>query len=56
MGLPRERALGAVRLSLGRWTTAADVDRAAAALVAAGQAALASRQPSVISGQPAASA
>jgi cysteine desulfurase len=41
MGLARERALGAVRLSLGRWSTPADVDRAAAALVAAGRAALA---------------
>jgi len=29
MGLDRDRALGAVRLSLGRWTTTADVDRAA---------------------------
>jgi cysteine desulfurase len=40
MGLSRRRALGAVRLSLGRWTTEAEVDRAAAALVAAGHAAL----------------
>ncbi|MEU8206428.1 cysteine desulfurase family protein [Streptosporangium sp. NPDC049046] len=35
MGLDRERALSAIRLSLGRWTTEADVDRAAALLVAA---------------------
>ena len=28
MGLDRDRALGALRLSLGRWTTADDVDRA----------------------------
>jgi cysteine desulfurase len=26
MGADRERALGAVRLSLGRWTTTEDVD------------------------------
>ncbi len=35
MGLAAEEALGAIRLSLGRGTTEADVDRAAAALVAA---------------------
>jgi cysteine desulfurase len=35
MGLPRERALGAVRLSLGRWTTPDDVDRAVDLLSAA---------------------
>jgi cysteine desulfurase len=29
MGLDRDRALAAVRLSLGRWTTTADIDRAA---------------------------
>jgi len=29
MGLPAERSLAALRLSLGRWTTAEDVDRAA---------------------------
>jgi len=40
MGLSRARSLGAVRLSLGRGTTEADVDRAAAALVAAGRALL----------------
>jgi cysteine desulfurase len=51
MGLSRARALGAVRLSLGRWTTAADADRAAAALVAAGRAALDSAQRSAVSGQ-----
>jgi cysteine desulfurase len=28
MGLDRDRALGAIRLSLGRWTTAGDVDQA----------------------------
>jgi cysteine desulfurase len=38
MGLSRARALGAVRLSLGRWTTEADVDRAAGALIGAGRA------------------
>lgn len=32
MGLARERALGAVRLSLGRFTTASEVERAAADL------------------------
>jgi cysteine desulfurase len=35
MGLNRDRALGAVRLSAGRWTTAGDVDRAADLLTAA---------------------
>lgn len=35
MGLPPERALGAVRLSLGRWTTEDDIRRAAQALTAA---------------------
>jgi cysteine desulfurase len=29
MGLDRENALGAIRLSLGRWTTTSDVDQAA---------------------------
>jgi cysteine sulfinate desulfinase/cysteine desulfurase-like protein/MFS family permease len=33
MGLNRDRALGALRLSLGRWTTRTDVDQAAAALI-----------------------
>jgi cysteine desulfurase len=33
MGISREQALGAVRLSLGRWTTEAQVEQAAAALV-----------------------
>ncbi|GAC1464128.1 MAG: cysteine desulfurase family protein [Chloroflexota bacterium] len=33
MGLSRERARGAVRLSLGRWTMRCDVERAASALV-----------------------
>ena len=32
MGIPREQALGALRLSLGRWTTEANVDRTAEAL------------------------
>jgi cysteine desulfurase len=32
MGMSDERALGALRLSLGRWTTPDDVDRAVAAL------------------------
>jgi selenocysteine lyase/cysteine desulfurase len=32
MGVTRSRALGAVRFSLGRFTTATDVDRAADAL------------------------
>ncbi|MCS0602730.1 cysteine desulfurase [Streptomyces sp. LP11] len=35
MGLDKVRALAAVRLSLGRWTTEAEVDRAAGLLVAA---------------------
>lgn len=35
MGLDDARGLGALRLSLGRWTTRADIDRAAAHLVAA---------------------
>ncbi|MHB0877101.1 MAG: cysteine desulfurase family protein [Anaerolineae bacterium] len=35
MGISRERALGAVRLSLGRYTTTEEVDRAAASLVRA---------------------
>ncbi|MCG0239496.1 MAG: cysteine desulfurase [Firmicutes bacterium] len=35
MGLPDEVALGAVRLSLGRWTTETEVDRAAALLAEA---------------------
>lgn len=34
MGYPVERALGAVRLSLGRWTTREDIGRAADLLVA----------------------
>jgi cysteine desulfurase len=35
MGIPAAEALGAIRLSLGRGTTAAEVDRAAELLVAA---------------------
>jgi cysteine desulfurase len=42
MGLDAQRALGAVRLSLGYDTTAADVDTAAAALLASSSTALAS--------------
>lgn len=34
MGVSRLRALGAIRLSLGRWTTEADIEQAAAALIA----------------------
>ncbi len=37
MGVPHDRALGAIRLSLGRWTTAADVDRAADVLAETAQ-------------------
>lgn len=40
MGLSPARGLAALRLSLGRWTTRDDVDRAAAQLVAAAEAAL----------------
>jgi cysteine desulfurase len=36
MGLDTLRALGALRLSLGRWSTPHDVDIAASALVASG--------------------
>lgn len=35
MGLPAARALGAVRLTLGRWTTEAEIHQAAQALIAA---------------------
>jgi cysteine desulfurase len=35
MGIDRDGALSAVRLSLGRWTTGPDIDRAADVLVAA---------------------
>ena len=35
MGLPPEEALGSVRLSVGRYTTAEEVDAAAAALIRA---------------------
>jgi hypothetical protein len=37
MGVDRDRALGAVRLSLGRWTKTADIDRAADLLLAVAQ-------------------
>jgi cysteine sulfinate desulfinase/cysteine desulfurase-like protein len=33
MGVPNERARGALRLTLGRTTTAEDVDRATTAIV-----------------------
>jgi cysteine desulfurase len=33
MGIPRERALGAIRLSLGKFTTESEVERAASALI-----------------------
>lgn len=33
MGIPRERALGALRLTLGRWSTEEDIARAASLLV-----------------------
>jgi cysteine desulfurase len=45
MGFDSARAAGAVRLSVGRYTTAADVDRAAAALVAAWQAGIGAESP-----------
>ena len=35
MGIPRSQALGAVRLSLGRWTTETQIDEAADALIKA---------------------
>jgi cysteine desulfurase len=35
MGIDADRALGALRLSLGRWTTAAEIDRAADLIVSA---------------------
>lgn len=38
MGLDRDRALSALRLSLGRWSTRAEVDRAASALITAANA------------------
>jgi cysteine desulfurase len=37
MGLPADRALAAVRLSLGRWTTESDLDRTAKLLATAAQ-------------------
>lgn len=46
IGLPAERALGALRLSLGRWTTPRDVDRAAD-LLAEGYAAATALSPSL---------
>jgi cysteine desulfurase len=44
LGLPRDQALGAVRLSLGRHTTESEITVAAAALVTAWQ--LLSAEPS----------
>jgi cysteine desulfurase len=35
MGLPPSRGLSALRLTIGRWTTAADIDRASDDLVRA---------------------
>jgi cysteine desulfurase len=35
MGLPLDRATGAIRLSLGRWTSESDIDRAACSLAEA---------------------
>jgi cysteine desulfurase len=52
MGLDAQRALGAVRLSLGNDTTAADVDAAATALAASSSMALTSRR-AARSGDPA---
>jgi cysteine desulfurase len=43
LGLDAQRALGAVRLSLGHDTTAVDVDMAATALAASSATALAPR-------------
>ncbi|WP_433408050.1 cysteine desulfurase family protein [Saccharomonospora azurea] len=40
MGLPAERSLAALRLSLGRWSTEEDVDRAAELITAAGHGAV----------------
>lgn len=40
MGIPPSRALGAIRLSIGRWTTEAEIDRAVELLLAAARAAL----------------
>jgi cysteine sulfinate desulfinase/cysteine desulfurase-like protein len=37
MGIDRDRAPSAVPLSLGRWTTDADIDRASDLLIAAAQ-------------------
>ncbi|WP_406306822.1 cysteine desulfurase [Streptomyces sp. NBC_00885] len=41
MGLDDARSLGALRLSIGRWTTADDIDRAAEALITAAREGLA---------------
>lgn len=46
MGLADDRALSAVRLSVGRWTTGDEVDLAAGLLAAAAGAALTARSGS----------
>jgi len=51
MGVSRRRALGTVRLSLGRWTSEADIEQAAAALIRAGRAALSSKADLVETGR-----
>ena len=51
MGVSRRRALGTVRLSLGRWTSEADIEQAAAALIRAGRAALSSTTDLVETGR-----
>ena len=37
LGIPQDQALGAIRLSLGRWTTETQVEQAARALMARGR-------------------
>ncbi len=46
MGIPRSQALGAVRLSLGRWTTETQIDEVAEALIRAARLGTASALPS----------
>jgi cysteine desulfurase len=50
MGLSPERAIGAVRLTLGRWTTREEVERAAVALTAGYARATLGRVPNPVSG------
>lgn len=50
MGLSPERAIGAVRLTLGRWTTREEVERAAVALAAGYARATLGRVPNPVSG------